>query len=73
MNNVGTALVRVVALTGGALVGALLANWYDKMVSERAQEKFDYDKDRYAQGLSAVSQQPIIIEETQGENQGESF
>ncbi len=73
MNNVGTALIRVVLLTGGAVAGALLAGLYDKMMSERAQEKFDYDKVRYAQGLSAVSQQQIIIEESQGETQGENF
>ncbi len=73
MNNAGTALVRIVVLAGGALAGALLAGWYDRMVSERAQEKFDYDKERYAQGLSAVSQRPVIIEEAQGETQGESF
>ncbi len=73
MNNVGTALVRVVVLASGAIAGALLAGWYDKMMSERAQEKFDYDKVRYAQGLSPLSQQPIIIEESQGESRGENF
>ncbi|MBA2680263.1 MAG: hypothetical protein H0U76_17935 [Ktedonobacteraceae bacterium] len=73
MNNAGTALIRVVVLAGGALAGALLAGWYDRMMSERAQEKFDYDKDRYAQGLSPLPQRPIIIEESQGESQGEGF
>jgi hypothetical protein len=73
MNNAGTALVRVVVLAGGAFAGALLAGWYDRMMSERAREKVDYDKDRYAQGLSAVSQRPIIIEESQSESPGESF
>ncbi|GAC1361971.1 MAG: hypothetical protein NVS2B12_03810 [Ktedonobacteraceae bacterium] len=68
MKNVGTALVRVVVLTGGALVGAFLANWYDRMLSERAREQFVYDKERYAQGLTPRSPQPIIIEESQREN-----
>jgi hypothetical protein len=64
-NNVGTALARIVLLTGGAIVGALLANWYDKMMYERAHQKSDYDKSRYSQGLAPHAPQSLIIEERQ--------
>ncbi len=65
MNTVGPALARIVLLTGGALIGMLLANWYDKARTERGQEQFDYDKVRYEQGLTPLSPQPIIIEKDQ--------
>ena len=67
-NNVGTALARLVVLTGGAIVGALLANWCDKLITDRAHEQSDYDKSRYAQGLAPLAPQPVIIEEQQKES-----
>jgi len=68
MNTVGTTLAKIVVLTGGAFIGVFLANWYDKMRSDRDQEKVDHDKVRYAQGLSPLSPQQIIIEKGQEEN-----
>jgi hypothetical protein len=67
MNTVGTVLVRIVALTSGALIGVLLANWYDKTQTDHEQEKVDYDKIRYAQGLTPLSLQQIIMEKGSGE------
>ncbi len=64
-NNIGTAMVKILALAGGAIAGALLANWFDKALSEHAQQKSEYDRSRYAQGLSpqqhAGNSQPRII------------
>ncbi len=68
MNTVGTALAKIVVLTGGAFIGVLLANWYDKMRTEREQEKVDYDKIRYAQGQTPRAPQQIIIEKGQEGN-----
>ena len=51
-NNIGTAVARIIALAGGAIAGALLANWFDKALSKHAQQKSEYDRSRYAQGLS---------------------
>ena len=56
-NNVGAAIARIIALTGGAIAGTLLANWLDKTLTEHAQQKSEYDRSRYAQGLSP--QQPL--------------
>jgi hypothetical protein len=58
MNNdsIGSAIAKIVALTGGALAGAILANWLDKMLSERLHERSDRDRKRYAQGLTPQSQ-----------------
>ena len=61
--NVGTALAKVIVLSGGALVGAILANWLDKVLYERAHEKSEYDKKRYAQGLGPLSPQQPTSEE----------
>ncbi|GCE25516.1 hypothetical protein KDA_10000 [Dictyobacter alpinus] len=52
-NTVGGAIVKIVALTGGAIAGAILANWFDKVLSDIAHERSDFDKARYAQGLSS--------------------
>jgi hypothetical protein len=57
--NVGTAIARIIALTGGAVAGALLANWFDKKLSDRLNERLDHDKERYAQGLTPLSQDKI--------------
>ena len=60
MSNLGSALVKLVALAGGALAGALLSRWYDEVITqraERAEERSERDKMRYAQGLSPIGEQ----------------
>ncbi len=55
MNNAAAALVRIAMLAGGAVMGALLARWVDDLVATQSQHRSDYDKSRYAQGLSPVA------------------
>ena len=57
MNNFGAALVKLLALAGGAAVGALLSRIYDEMMTQRAEERSQRDKMRYEQGLSALREQ----------------
>ena len=57
MNNFGAALVKLLALAGGAAVGALLSRLYDEMMAQRAEERSQRDKMRYEQGLSALKEQ----------------
>lgn len=56
MNNPGT-ILKVVALAGGAILGALLSRWVDELLAKQAQAQTDYDKERYAQGLGPISSQ----------------
>lgn len=65
MNNLGSAIVRAVALASGVVVGAMLANLVDKYISTQAQEQHDYDKSRYAQGLAPLNPQPQPPQEQQ--------
>ena len=58
-NNVGTAIAKIIALTGGALAGAILANWLDKTLSDRMHERSDRDRERYAQGLTPLAQDRV--------------
>ena len=55
MNNAVTAIAKVAALAGGAVIGALLARWCDELLSARMQDKSEYDKTRYAQGLAPLA------------------
>lgn len=57
MNNFGTTLVKLLALAGGAAIGALLSRLYDEVMTQRAQERSQRDKMRYEQGLSARNEQ----------------
>jgi hypothetical protein len=57
MNNLGIALVKLMALAGGAAVGALLSRWYDEVMTTRAEKRSQQDKMRYEQGLPAVGEQ----------------
>ncbi|HTI14519.1 MAG TPA: hypothetical protein VL461_08130 [Dictyobacter sp.] len=54
-NTIGSTIAKMVALTGGAIAGAMLANWCDKWIVERIHARSEYDKNRYAQGLAPVS------------------
>lgn len=57
MNNPTSVLLKVVALAGGAVVGALLSRWVDELISKQAQSQSEYDKARYAQGLGPITPQ----------------
>lgn len=57
MNNLGAALVKLTVLAGGAVIGALLARWYDQVLSARLQEKSEHDKSYYARGLPPINEQ----------------
>jgi hypothetical protein len=63
VNNIGTALLKIVALAGGAFTGALLARWVDETLSSRAEERSRYDKTRYEQGLPPLSPRPQTDEQ----------
>jgi len=64
VNNSGNTLVKVIALAGGAALGALLARWLDELLSSQAQERHDFDKSRYEQGLAPVAPKPVIEQES---------
>lgn len=57
MNNFGATLVKLLALAGGAVAGALLSRLYDEMMIQRSEERSQQDKMRYEQGLSALGEQ----------------
>ena len=57
MNNLGSTLAKLAALAGGAVIGAFLANQLDKLISSQLQERPDYEKSRYSQGLTPVTPQ----------------
>ena len=65
MNNSTTVLLKVVALAGGALVGALLSRWVDELISKQAQSQSEYDKARYEQGLGPITPQPSVKEQSE--------
>jgi len=65
VNNIGSTITRIAALAGGAIMGAFLANLLDKLISAQLQERPDYDKSRYAQGLTPVAPQPPSSSEEQ--------
>ncbi|GCF11097.1 hypothetical protein [Dictyobacter arantiisoli] len=52
-NHIGAAILKIMALTGGAIAGAMIANWCDKLLYNMAHTRSDYDKTRYEQGLAA--------------------
>ena len=54
MSNLGTVLVKLTLLAGGAIIGAVLANLFDEELTKRAEERSQRDKNRYAQGLSPI-------------------
>jgi hypothetical protein len=52
LNNLGTQLVKIVVLAGGAVIGALVARWCDNLLATKAEQRSEYDRTRYAQGLA---------------------
>jgi hypothetical protein len=63
VNNLGVALLKIVALAGGAFTGVLVARWVDETLSTRAQEHSRYDKNRYEQGLTPIPPRPLTDEQ----------
>lgn len=56
MSNTVTTVTKVVMLAGGAVIGALLARWVDDLLAAQGDEHYqqaEYDRNRYAQGLTA--------------------
>lgn len=62
MNNLESTLAKIAALVGGAITGALLAEWFDRQLTTQAQRKSDYDRTRYEQGLGPLAHQPASPE-----------
>jgi hypothetical protein len=58
LNNLGTTLIKIAALAGGAVTGAIIARWVDETRSTRAKERSRYDRTRYEQGLTPRSPSP---------------
>ena len=54
MNNFGITLLKIVALAGGAVAGALLSRWVDEALQSHTDVHSEYHKTRYAQGLTPV-------------------
>ena len=56
MSNPGVTVAKVVMLAGGAVIGALFARWLDDFLAAQGDEQYkqsEYDRNRYAQGLTA--------------------
>lgn len=66
MSNFSTTLAKIVVLTGGAVLGALLARWCDELIMSQARQQSDYDRTRYEQGLAPRSIQQYPPEKQQG-------
>jgi hypothetical protein len=64
---IGAAIFKIIALTGGAITGAMIANWLDKRFMDMAHERSNYDKTRYAQGLAPREPAAINTPATQSE------
>ncbi|MFL5624215.1 MAG: hypothetical protein ACJ788_01305 [Ktedonobacteraceae bacterium] len=54
MDSLGTILAKLAMLTGGAIIGAMLARLFDEAMIKQAEERSMQDKNRYAQGLSPI-------------------
>lgn len=69
MGKLGTTLLRVAVLAGGAVLGAFVGRWVDEMMNTRLNQQSEYDRNRYEQGLGPIEQRPptIVTEERQGQ------
>ena len=63
MGKLGTTLLKVAMLAGGAILGAIVGRFVDEAMMKRSVEQAEYDRTRYEQGLGPVSLQPPTIEE----------
>ncbi|HET8910829.1 MAG TPA: hypothetical protein VFN23_05160 [Ktedonobacteraceae bacterium] len=50
-SNLQSALLKLTALAGGAVLGAILDYWIEETLAQRSQERSLQDKQRYGQGL----------------------
>ena len=55
--SLAVAIAKLFALSGGAIAGAFLTGWIENLLAERAQRRSEYDRSRYAQGLTPVAPQ----------------
>lgn len=58
MNNLASSLAKLAALAAGAVLGTLLARWFEEVITTRAQEQSERDRTRYEQGLPPISVKP---------------
>jgi hypothetical protein len=54
MNNLATSLIKLAVLVTGAVIGTLVGRWLEESLTSRAKERSEYDKTRYAQGLTPL-------------------
>ena len=59
MTSFGSTLTKTAFFAIGALAGALLTEWLDKLLATRAQVQSEYDSSYYAQGLQPCSRLPV--------------
>lgn len=50
-NNLQATLIKLTALAGGAVLGAILDFWIEETLAQRSHERSLRDKERYGQGL----------------------
>lgn len=65
MGKVGSTLLKVAVLVGGAVAGAIAGRFLDEALVKRSAEQSEYDRTRYEQGLGPVSLQPPPVMEEQ--------
>jgi hypothetical protein len=53
-SNMRPTIVSVVALVSGAVLGTFLFDVVNQLISARIRERPDYEKGRYAQGLTPM-------------------
>lgn len=63
MNNLASSLIKIMALAGGAIIGALLTRWLEETLSERERAQSEHDRTRYERGLSPIERVEIQPEE----------
>lgn len=63
MSNLTSLLAKSIALAGGAVLGTLLARWFDNVLTERSQEQSERDRTRYAEGLAPIQPNARVTEE----------
>lgn len=66
MNNLASSLVKIAALAGGAVLGAVLEYVIEKRLSERMETISEHDRTRYERGLA-----PIRVQQQQPQNEKE--
>lgn len=62
MSNFGPALAKLTVIATGAVIGVLLARWYEEIRSTQVERQHQRDKARYAEGLVPVGRRHISQE-----------